>query len=185
MNLALGLAQEFAAEAPAAALVGWLTDVIRSVEAPAAAPIVAPQDVVFGPGPDCTDRVIGALRGAGRRIDICVFTITDDRISREILGAHRRGLRVRIISDDEKSQDLGADVESLAGAGIPTVYDQAGHMHHKFAVVDGRRLLNGSFNWTRGAAAENHENLVISEDERLVGAFSAEFERLWQRFGGR
>ena len=27
-----------------------------------------------------------------------------------------------------------------------------GHMHHKFAIFDGERLINGSYNWTRGAA---------------------------------
>ena len=55
-------------------------------------------------------------------------------------------------------------------------------MHHKFAVIDGSRLLNGSYNWTRGAAEVNFENVVDAAEAGLVAAFAAEFERLWKAF---
>ena len=51
-------------------------------------------------------------------------------------------------------------------------------MHHKFAIFDGRTLLNGSYNWTRGAARDNQENVMISDDQRLVAQFQGEFDRL-------
>ncbi|MCA9056002.1 MAG: endonuclease, partial [Planctomycetaceae bacterium] len=51
---------------------------------------------------------------ARETVDVCVFTITDDRITRAILDAHRRRVRIRILSDDDKSGDLGSDVERLA-----------------------------------------------------------------------
>jgi mitochondrial cardiolipin hydrolase len=57
-----------------------------------------------------------------------------------------------------------------------------GHMHHKFAIFDGERLLNGSYNWTRGAANTNFENLVDTGDPELIAAFAEEFKRLWNRF---
>ena len=44
-------------------------------------------------------------------------------------------------------------------------------MHHKFAVVDGRLLLNGSFNWTRQAVLSNQENVVVANNTALVGAW--------------
>ena len=48
-------------------------------------------------------------------------------------------------------------------AGVCIVASQrAGLMHHKFAIIDSRILLNGSFNWTERAVSENCENLVIS-----------------------
>ena len=51
------------------------------------------------------------------------------------------------------------------------------HMHHKFAIFDGARLLNGSYNWTRGAANDNEENLIDTGDPRLLAAFRRQFER--------
>ena len=56
-------------------------------------------------------------------------------------------------------------------------------MHHKFALFDRMLLVNGSYYWTRSAAERNEENLVVSDDPRLVGSFQAEFEKLWDQFG--
>ena len=56
-------------------------------------------------------------------------------------------------------------------------------MHHKFAVIDGAVLLNGSFNWTRAAVITNRENIVITRHApSLLGAFGAEFDRMWAEF---
>lgn len=135
----------------------------------------------FTPGEACLGAVLELLRDANDSLDICVFTITDDRISREIEAAHRRGVRVRIVTDDEKAHDLGSDIARFERAGIAVREDRSPHhMHHKFVVADGRRLLNGSYNWTRSAASQNQENVVVTDEPRLVEAFQAEMERLWQ-----
>ena len=82
------------------------------------------------------------------------------------------------------TEDLGSDVARLARSGVSVRFDHSdAHMHHKFAVFDRRLLLTGSFNWTRSASSENHENIVLTSDARLVGAFSREFEALWEAFG--
>jgi phosphatidylserine/phosphatidylglycerophosphate/cardiolipin synthase-like enzyme len=39
--------------------------------------------------------------------------------------------------------------------------------------------MTGSYNWTRNAAKENQENLVVTHDPLIVRPFSEEFERLW------
>jgi len=52
------------------------------------------------------------------------------------------------------------------------------HMHHKFAVVDKRTILNGSFNWSPNAT-KSFENLMVLEDCTLeAGKFIDEFYRL-------
>ena len=145
----------------------------------------------FSPGDDCLQQIILRFRECRRTADLCVFTITDDRISRAILDAHRRGIALRVISDIEKAGDLGSDMRQFADAGIVVKLadvrgrsdpNLVGHMHHKFAIFDGVRLLIGSYNWTRGAANTNFENLIDTADVRLIAAFAAEFERLWNHF---
>jgi phosphatidylserine/phosphatidylglycerophosphate/cardiolipin synthase-like enzyme len=96
------------------------------------------------------------------------------------VDAHRRGLRVRVVSDDDKALDAGSDLERLRDAGIPVRLDRVpAHMHHKFAVFDRLRLLTGSYNWTRSAAEVNHENVLVSVDPRLVQPFCRAFDDLW------
>ncbi|MDU2611947.1 MAG: phospholipase D-like domain-containing protein, partial [Pseudomonas aeruginosa] len=46
-------------------------------------------------------------------------------------------------------------------------------------------LLNGSFNWTRSASVSNEENLLVTDDAVLIGAYRREFEELWGRYAPR
>ena len=55
-------------------------------------------------------------------------------------------------------------------------------MHHKFALFDRRLLVTGSYNWTRGAAEGNYENIVVIDHRRLVEQYCEEFDRLWELF---
>ena len=56
-------------------------------------------------------------------------------------------------------------------------------MHHKFAVFDRRILLTGSYNWTRSAAGHNEENLLVTDEAKLVGPYLQRFEKLWESYG--
>jgi len=134
----------------------------------------------FSPRDHVVHHIVRALDATHDRADLAVFTITDDRISKPILNAHARGVKLRIISDNDKSNDLGSDIERFARAGIAVRIDRTPvHMHHKFAIFDGKLVLTGSYNWTRSANDENAENIVLSDDPDLLRAFADEFERCW------
>ena len=78
--------------------------------------------------------------------------------------------------------DRGSDIFRLKHEGIPVKIDTASSlMHHKFLVVDNQKVLTGSYNWTRSASEINNENIVVTDNARIVKAFSEEFERLWQQ----
>ena len=196
-HTAFAIARRHVADPASAELVEWLEDVMK-VLAPLSAPLTGvaglsagKDEVFFAPGEQCLHRIIHRFNTCRRTADVCVFTITDDRISRAVLDAHRRKVQVRIISDNDKQHDAGSDIQKFRAAGIPVKTDDMdaasepglnGHMHHKFALFDGAHLISGSYNWTRGAADLNFENLVDTADAGLLAAFAAEFERLWNRF---
>jgi phosphatidylserine/phosphatidylglycerophosphate/cardiolipin synthase-like enzyme len=170
-------------EPSSAALLAWLDGVVRAIDQarPAAPP---PTEVFFSPGPDCKAAIVKLLSSARASLDVCVFTISDDDITRALLDAHGRQVKVRIITDDDKRNDAGSDVEHLARQGVPVRIDRTeAHMHHKFAIADGARLLNGSFNWTRSASRVNEENVMVTSEAAAVAAFRGEFDRLWASLG--
>jgi phosphatidylserine/phosphatidylglycerophosphate/cardiolipin synthase-like enzyme len=144
---------------------------------------VQQESVYFSPGEECLEAIIHHIRGAREKIRICLFTISDNRISKELISKHKRGVSVKIISDNDKIFDKGSDIHELAKAGIPVRLDVTdNHMHHKFALFDSHITLTGSYNWTRSAERYNHENILITDSYKVLREFNKEFESLWQEF---
>lgn len=141
--------------------------------------------------PNCTyvhentslTKLLSYINSATRSLDICVFTITCNEIADAITAAAQRGVAVRVISDNDQAASQGSDVSSLRQAGIPVRLDKdANHMHHKFAIIDGRLLINGSFNWTRNAVLGNQENVTILDNPAAIQRFGQQFEHMWRLF---
>ena len=161
-------------------VVNWLEEIIKVFQ-PDVAESTAESRAYFSPRDDCPRAIAGLFARVRRWADVCVFTITDDRIAEAIMSAHRRGVKVRIVTDDDKSLDPGSDVCRLKKAGVAVRVDQSDyHMHHKFAVYDRKTLLTGSYNWTRSAAQHNEENFIVSEDRGLLNRFMKAFDHLWE-----
>lgn len=134
----------------------------------------------FSPGYDCLNTINKHIQNCQSNLNICVFTISDDRIRSEIVDALHRGVEVRIISDDDKMNDRGSDINYLSQHGAHIRIDNSPHhMHHKFAIFDDKIVLSGSYNWTRSAAEYNHENIIETNNMDALHNFSSEFERLW------
>ncbi len=183
-SVAFDLARKSIVDPDSIETIEWLEGVVKLLQAAdssGAPPATA--DTYFAPDDDCPAKIRGLLARARNSVDICVFTITDDRVSDAILDAHQRRVKVRVISDDDKSGDRGSDIERLEKAGIDLRIDRTDdHMHHKFAIFDHRLLLNGSYNWTRSAANRNQENFLVTGEPRFVEDFARQFERLWEKF---
>ena len=94
----------------------------------------------------------------------------------EALASLSADVSVRIITTPENATEFiqfterGLDVEYLETRGI---------LHHKFIVVDGKRVLTGSYNWSQNAYEDNWENAVVITNRAVAESFQLEFEYLW------
>lgn len=178
---AFELARDSVSDPRARSVISWLEDTVKTLLPSRGSADAGQLEAHFSPGEGPLESILLLLEQARSSADVCVFTITDDRITRALLQAHQRGLRVRVISDGDKSFDPGSDVRRLAESGVPVRLERSeAHMHHKFALFDRTRLLTGSYNWTRSAAQVNYENVLISTDPRLVLPFCRVFDELWE-----
>ena len=140
----------------------------------------ASEKIYFSPGEYCLNAILNQIKLSVSKIEICLFTISDDRISEALIYKHKQGVSVKIITDNDKLFDKGSDIIRLAAAGILIKVDVTdNHMHHKFAIFDGKRTLTGSYNWTRSAEKYNHENVLITESTDVMKEFKREYDALW------
>ena len=137
--------------------------------------------VFFSPGLDIIESISDMLKRADKSLDLCVFTITDERLAADLLDCLERGIKVRIITDDEKIYDNGSAIMDLKNAGIPVKIDHSRyHMHHKFGIIDSHIIFTGSFNWTYTASKHNQENMLVTSNFDIVKQYIDQYEILWQ-----
>ncbi|MBD3638551.1 MAG: DUF1669 domain-containing protein [Crocinitomicaceae bacterium] len=136
--------------------------------------------VYFSPGEDCLNAILHQINSSVQIIQICLFTISDNRISDALVTKHKHGTHIKIITDNDKIYDQGSDIQVLHEAGIPVKVDVTdNHMHHKFALFDKKTTITGSYNWTRSAERYNHENIIISNSPKMMREFEDEYDKLW------
>ena len=161
-------------------LINWLEDIQNMLNRYRISEKKEAQ-VCFSPKNECSEKICRFIRKAEKSLSICVFTISDNEITQSILDAHRRGVHIKIVTDNDKSMDKGSDIHQMASAGIAIKMDMTRHhMHHKFAIRDNKALLTGSYNWTRSAEIYNQENFIITQNKNLIKKFRKEFDKLWQ-----
>ena len=159
----------------------WLEDILNVINL-YRIPETKNEIVCFSPHNKCSETIKDFLDKAKNSIQICVFTISDNSITKQIVQCFERGVNIKIITDNDKQYDRGSDISYLAGKGIDIKVDMTRHhMHHKFAIVDNNALLTGSYNWTRSAEKYNQENLIITNNSEFIRIFKNEFENLWKQ----
>jgi phosphatidylserine/phosphatidylglycerophosphate/cardiolipin synthase-like enzyme len=131
----------------------------------------APQGVrvYFSPRGGATEAVVQALRQATNAILVQAYSFTSAPIARALVGAHNRGLTVRVVLDKSQRTEKYSEADFLIHEGIATLIDsQHAIAHNKVMVLDNYLILTGSFNFTRAAEEYNAENLLILNDPVLA-----------------
>lgn len=137
----------------------------------------------FSPGGDTAANIRNALDFAQESADIAVFSFYDTGIAQAVINAHKRGVRVRVLVDRVQASQSEVG-EMLMKAGVPFRWSKGfggrGVMHNKFAVLDRRLLMTGSFNWSVNAQQNNFENMFYTASPAYVAGYSVQFDRLFK-----
>lgn len=74
------------------------------------------------------ETLTNTIRFSMKTLDICVINITNNKLTQAILEAFDRGVKVRIITDNEKCEDKGSDVYRLVEAGLDVKTDSSANI---------------------------------------------------------
>ncbi len=145
-------------------------------------PTTAWYQVFFTPGADCENNIISRINNAKYTIDIAVYSITNRNIVDAVIAAHKRGVKVRVITDKEQEKWYTSLVKELVATGVSARTNDSENNnkieHNKFAIFDGKEIESGSYNWTNSATQCNSENCMFFK--QTGKDFSERYEYLWK-----
>ena len=141
------------------------------------------------------------LTKAKRNIDMALFVFSAQRLADVLEEKAKQGLKIRLLADrgfasrsySEVLDLLGVALPdrnckleknnqpfeiALRGVGVPRLA-RGDKLHHKFAVIDNKTVITGSFNWSPSAAHINDETLLVIHSPQLAKHFTREVDRLW------
>ena len=163
-------------------------------------------DVLFAPHPKRDPNhglnwIAQQLLDARQSIDMALFVFTAQQLANALQGAVKAGLQIRLIADPSFASRSFSEVLDLLGVALPDRNcklerdNQPFHkglngvgtprlargdkLHHKFAVIDNKTVITGSFNWSPSAAHTNDETLLVIHSPQLAKHFTREMDRLW------
>jgi len=140
--------------------------------------------------------ILQAILEARHSIQFSIYSFTDPLIMAALLRRAMEGLYIEGIVDDPSHQgklpqnSQATVLNRLAAAhpvflyadGNSNVFSRGdllagGHMHHKTMIIDSRRVLSGSYNWSLAARDSNLEIFFDFDNPWIADLFAQDFAR--------
>lgn len=139
----------------------------------------------FSPHGGAERAAVEAIDAAHETLDIAMYYFTSSEAAWAVVRAQERGVKVRVYMDKSQRTQKYSKSRFLEKRKVPVRYHTgSGLMHNKFAVIDGKVVVTGSFNWTASAEEKNEENLLIIRDADVAKAYAVKFEAYWHSAAG-
>jgi phosphatidylserine/phosphatidylglycerophosphate/cardiolipin synthase-like enzyme len=143
---------------------------------------------------DLPARLTTRIDNARRSIDAAIYSMSGTAgttIANALIGAKNRGVKVRVICEDDNRGT--SPFNSIVASGIPLITDRfdainngLGLMHNKFLIIDGRGgaadsawVWTGSWNLTDPGTDDDYQNSIEVQDQSLAVVYKLEFEEMW------
>ena len=140
--------------------------------------------VYFSPNGGCQEAVIAEIKKAHESIDVAMYAFTSKDIAQALVEAKKRQVKVRVTLDNAQIKDHYSKSRYLISKELNVKFHMGpGLLHDKFAVIDDKEVLTGSFNWTVSANKKNMENLLVIEDKEIAKKYEKQFKHLWSQSG--
>jgi phosphatidylserine/phosphatidylglycerophosphate/cardiolipin synthase-like enzyme len=144
-------------------------------------------EYLFSPRGNITERIIEEINKAKQEIYAAVYMITSKKIVDALINAHNKGVIIKIVTDHGCIQSPYGKAYHLMQAGIPVkIYYPPGSnkkfpplMHAKYAIIDQKISIEGSFNWTNSAELFNEEHVRITDNTHQKEALYKRFQTLF------
>ncbi|PCJ29024.1 MAG: hypothetical protein COA94_02860 [Rickettsiales bacterium] len=134
-------------------------------------------NVCFTPPSGCGDLIAGQIVSAKSSIYMQAYGLTSKPIIQQLKLARGRGVTVRILLDGGNLSDNESIYKELKAAHITVGFDKmSGIAHNKVIIIDKKKVITGSFNFTGAADYRNAENVLLIDDKKIAKQYLQNWE---------
>jgi phosphatidylserine/phosphatidylglycerophosphate/cardiolipin synthase-like enzyme len=134
----------------------------------------------FSPEDNVEQIILKRLQKAKSSIYFMAFSFTSARIGEMMIKKFKEGVAVYGIFERKGSKTGHCQYTKMKVEGLPVKIDHNRNlMHHKVIVIDGERVIMGSYNFSQNANRSNDENVLIIDNREIAREYLAEFKRLY------
>jgi phosphatidylserine/phosphatidylglycerophosphate/cardiolipin synthase-like enzyme len=144
---------------------------------------LAEVETLFSPERSIKERLLKEVESTTSTLELAIHDITSFDMAQALLKAKQRGVKVRIIADSKQVKMKSSKITYLINQGIPVKVlggKEKGLMNHRFAILDGQRVITGSYDWSEASQRWNYDNILILKESEVVASYQREFDRLWR-----
>jgi cardiolipin hydrolase len=128
---------------------------------------------------NCEKETLKLINNSTQSIDIAVYSINNLNIIDSLIKAKDRNVKIRILTDRIQAFGKSSKAKLLHDTGFDIkIHSKDRIMHHKFAIFDNNKAIEGSFNWTYSAANKNAEDCNVFDDNRDIKILRRRFKKL-------
>jgi phosphatidylserine/phosphatidylglycerophosphate/cardiolipin synthase-like enzyme len=146
-------------------------------------PALAETEAIFSPERSIKESLLEECESVASTMDVAVREITSPDMAHALMKAKGRGVKVRVIADSKQAKMKSSQITYLINQGIPVKVLRGkdyGVMNHRFVILDAKKVVTGSFDWSETSEKWNYENILIISDPEVVASYQKEFDRLWR-----
>lgn len=118
----------------------------------------------------CGSFIVNHINQAKKSIYVQAYGFTHPDIINSLIEAKKRNVNIEIILDSSNfSKKKLPLIQELEEAGIKIYKAKvSGIAHNKIIIIDEKKVLTGSFNFTKSADVRNAENVLVVRNKQLV-----------------
>lgn len=129
-------------------------------------------NVCFTPPSGCGSLIAQQIAQAQHSIYVQAYGFTSKPIIYQLKAAKIRGLDVNVILDGGHLSNNKSIYKELRAAGIKVFFDKmSGIAHNKVMIIDQKKVITGSFNFTKSADTRNAENVLLIDDANIANSY--------------
>ena len=125
------------------------------------------------------NKIVKDISRASISLKMAMYYLTNKKITKALIDAHKRGVVVEIITDDKKKNSKYYKQLKKAGIKIKDDKDSKAIMHNKILIIDSETIWISSANYTVYSFYRNHDNFLRIKDKEIALYYNKKFNKIY------